>query len=178
MTRASPPPVFWIPERVEVLTDLWKRGFSCSQIAKRIGGCSRNAVIGKIHRMSLQSRSAEVVEAALALGGRMKAYGSRDGSPRPKRPTRPKVQVHARAPRLSPYVPPTPTPVDASFARAWTSRRFGECAAPISGEGADTLSCCTPCGDHTYCKAHRAVLFVKPKDSADRLVKWGVRFAA
>lgn len=177
MTRASPPPAFWTPERIEVLSDLWGKGFSSSQIARRIGGCSRNACIGKIHRLGLQSRAADVVEAALALGGRMKAYGSRDGTVAPiKRPPRRKMHT---APKGKPlWVPPPVTPVDATNARPWVSREAGECAAPISGEGADTLSCCTPCGDHTYCKAHRALLYEKPKTSVASLTKWAARYAA
>lgn len=43
----------WTDERVELLTKLWTTGFSASQIAKRIGGITRNAVIGKVHRLGL-----------------------------------------------------------------------------------------------------------------------------
>ncbi|MCB1513625.1 MAG: GcrA cell cycle regulator, partial [Hyphomicrobiaceae bacterium] len=40
----------WTDERVELLKKLWSEGLSASQIASRIGGVSRNAVIGKVHR--------------------------------------------------------------------------------------------------------------------------------
>ena len=48
----------WTRERVETLTNLWKSGKSASQIADELGeGVSRNAVIGKIHRLGLSERS-------------------------------------------------------------------------------------------------------------------------
>ena len=48
----------WTRERVEILIDLWKMGKSASQIADELGeGVSRNAVIGKIHRLGLSERS-------------------------------------------------------------------------------------------------------------------------
>ena len=48
----------WTFERVEMLTILWKKGKSASQIAMDLGdGVSRNAVIGKIHRLGLSERS-------------------------------------------------------------------------------------------------------------------------
>lgn len=47
---------FWTEERVEMLRELWLKGLSGSQIAERIGGCTRNAVIGKAHRVGLPGR--------------------------------------------------------------------------------------------------------------------------
>ena len=44
----------WTPERVEVLTRLWAEGLSARQIAAKLGGVTRNAVIGKAHRLNLQ----------------------------------------------------------------------------------------------------------------------------
>lgn len=51
----------WTPERVEALARLWAEGFTARQIAEKLGGVTRNAVIGKAHRLNLQ-RGAEVVE--------------------------------------------------------------------------------------------------------------------
>lgn len=47
----------WTDERVELLKKLWSDGLSASQIAGRIGGVTRNAVIGKVHRLGLSGRS-------------------------------------------------------------------------------------------------------------------------
>ena len=61
----------WTDERVEKLKKLWSEGLSASQIAAQLGGVSRNAVIGKVHRLNLP--------------GRAKAGGTQSAS-RPKRP--------------------------------------------------------------------------------------------
>ncbi|WP_321389418.1 GcrA family cell cycle regulator [Emcibacter sp.] len=51
----------WTDERVEKLRELWDKGLSASQIAKELGeGVTRNAVIGKAHRMGLASRPSPV----------------------------------------------------------------------------------------------------------------------
>lgn len=74
--------MYWTPERVEALKRMWKDGFSCSQIAKALGGTTRNAVIGKASRMGLTGRPApskpksfvwteERVEKLKSLAGRM-----------------------------------------------------------------------------------------------------------
>ncbi|TMJ76370.1 MAG: GcrA cell cycle regulator, partial [Alphaproteobacteria bacterium] len=60
----------WTDERVETLKRLWAEGLSASQIAAALGGVTRNAVIGKVHR--------------LGLSGRAKAPSS--AAPRPRKP--------------------------------------------------------------------------------------------
>ena len=60
----------WTDERVELLKKLWADGLSASQIAAELGGITRNAVIGKVHR--------------LGLSGRAKSPSS--ASPRPRKP--------------------------------------------------------------------------------------------
>lgn len=46
----------WTDERVEALRKYWSEGLSASQIAAQLGGVSRNAVIGKVHRLKLSGR--------------------------------------------------------------------------------------------------------------------------
>lgn len=47
----------WTDERVEALKKLWAEGLSASQIASRLGEVTRNAVIGKVHRLGLSGRT-------------------------------------------------------------------------------------------------------------------------
>ena len=47
----------WTEDRVNVLKKLWAEGHSASQIAKELGGVTRNAVIGKVHRLGLSGRA-------------------------------------------------------------------------------------------------------------------------
>jgi GcrA cell cycle regulator len=61
----------WTEERIDTLTRMWESGSTASQIAEELGGISRNAVIGKAHRLGLKPRPSPVksnadVEAAPA----------------------------------------------------------------------------------------------------------------
>lgn len=47
----------WTEDRVETLKKLWTEGHSASQIANQLGGVTRNAVIGKVHRLGLSGRA-------------------------------------------------------------------------------------------------------------------------
>ncbi|QNE31818.1 GcrA cell cycle regulator [Sphingomonas sp. NBWT7] len=51
----------WTDERIDTLRKMWEGGQTASQIAEALGGVSRNAVIGKAHRLGLQSRPSPVV---------------------------------------------------------------------------------------------------------------------
>jgi GcrA cell cycle regulator len=56
----------WTDERVETLKKMWGEGQSASQIAKELGGVTRNAVIGKVHRLGLSNRAGSAGSAAKA----------------------------------------------------------------------------------------------------------------
>lgn len=62
----------WTDDRIEVLAKLWREGLSASQIAAQLGNVTRNAVIGKIHRLGLSSRD----KPASKGGGRRKNTSS------------------------------------------------------------------------------------------------------
>lgn len=65
----------WTDERIDVLRRLWADGLSASQIANSLGGVSRNAVIGKIHRLGLSGR----VKAPQARSGRQRVAATLSG---------------------------------------------------------------------------------------------------
>jgi GcrA cell cycle regulator len=54
----------WTDDRVEILKKMWGEGQSASQIAKELGGVTRNAVIGKVHRLGLSNRAGAAPAAA------------------------------------------------------------------------------------------------------------------
>ncbi|MDG1210160.1 MAG: GcrA family cell cycle regulator, partial [Paracoccaceae bacterium] len=54
----------WTDDRVEKLKAMWGEGQSASQIAKALGGVTRNAVIGKVHRLGLSNRATGAKSAA------------------------------------------------------------------------------------------------------------------
>jgi GcrA cell cycle regulator len=97
MTDSS---VTWNDERVELLKKLWAEGRSASQIAAEIGGVSRNAVIGKVHR--------------LGLSGRAKVPSAASARPREKAPAAPRERSLPAAASARPAQPtaqePAPRP--------------------------------------------------------------------
>ena len=50
----------WTDERIATLTKMWEGGATASEIATELGGVSRNAVIGKAHRLGLKARPSPV----------------------------------------------------------------------------------------------------------------------
>ena len=54
----------WTDDRVEQLKKLWESGLSASQIAAELGNVTRNAVIGKVHRLGLSGRAKSPTSAA------------------------------------------------------------------------------------------------------------------
>ncbi|KRC81431.1 GcrA family cell cycle regulator [Sphingomonas sp. Root241] len=79
----------WTEERIDTLKKMWDSGLTATQIAEELGGVSRNAVIGKAHRLGLQSR------------------------PSPVKANEPKAEAAPAAPRPAPAAP-APAPVAAA----------------------------------------------------------------
>ena len=65
----------WTDERIESLKKLWADGLSGEQIAAELGGITRNAVIGKVHRLGLSHRSTAASGAGRPRNGRSKSEG-------------------------------------------------------------------------------------------------------
>lgn len=87
----------WSDDRVSTLSKLWTDGLSASQIAKQLGGVSRNAVIGKVHRLGLSGRGA--------------ASAPQGANTRPARQPRIRRAAPARTPR--PIAPTRTAPIAA-----------------------------------------------------------------
>ncbi|QZD96070.1 GcrA family cell cycle regulator [Qipengyuania gelatinilytica] len=85
----------WTDERIATLKKMWEGGSTASQIADELGGVSRNAVIGKAHRLGLKSRPSPV-----------KAAEKKKAAPKPK--PAPKPAAKKAAPRPVPKPAPAP----------------------------------------------------------------------
>ena len=83
----------WTDERIATLKKMWEGGSTASQIAEELGGVSRNAVIGKAHRLGLKSRPSPV-----------KAAEKKKPAPKPK----PVAKPVARKPAARPETPAAP----------------------------------------------------------------------
>ncbi|MCW6532858.1 GcrA family cell cycle regulator, partial [Sphingomonas sp. MMSM20] len=75
----------WTEERIQTLKTMWEGGQTASQIAEALGGVSRNAVIGKAHRLGLQSRPSPVVPKEAEA----KAPSAPAAAPAPRAPSPP-----------------------------------------------------------------------------------------
>ncbi len=94
----------WTEERIATLTKMWEGGATASQIAEHLGGVSRNAVIGKAHRLGLKSRPSPV-----------KPNESTAAKPKPaasaKKPSKPAAPPAAPASlEAKPVAPSAPPP--------------------------------------------------------------------
>ncbi|SFP81072.1 GcrA family cell cycle regulator [Tranquillimonas alkanivorans] len=98
----------WTDERVELLKRMWNEGQSASQIAKELGGVTRNAVIGKVHRLGLSNR----VGAAPSKAAKPEAAPAAEPEPAPA----PVQETKVETPEVASEKPearaaaPAPTP--------------------------------------------------------------------
>lgn len=107
----------WTEERIDQLKRLWGQGMTASQIAEDLGGVSRNAVIGKAHRLGLEARPSPVKG-----GGDSSAAADKDkaaAAPAAEKPApAPKAAPVAAAPVAEPAPAPKPAPAPAPVAAA------------------------------------------------------------
>jgi len=95
----------WTDERIDQLKDLWEKGLTASQIAEELGGVSRNAVIGKAHRLGLKSRPSPVKSGGKKKAAAKKKPPAKAASPAAKKPRAP---ARAKAPAPPANAPQQP----------------------------------------------------------------------
>ncbi len=107
----------WSDDRVELLKKMWGEGQSASQIAKELGGVTRNAVIGKVHRLGLSNRngggtSASTASAAPAEAEAGAAPASKPSPTPASKPAKAAAKPAAKpAPTAEPEEERAPAPV-------------------------------------------------------------------
>ena len=94
----------WTDERIATLTKMWEGGATASQIADELGGVSRNAVIGKAHRLGLKSRPSPVKP------NEEKTTAKKAPDPAPAMKAKPKMKAPLPAPKAAePAATPKPS---------------------------------------------------------------------
>ena len=146
----------WTDERVELLKKLWLDGLSASQIAKQLGGVTRNAVIGKVHRLGLSGRAAP-------------SHPSRPTfkTPRPPRPiSMPAPRPRAMEPRAHhlPAVRTTPYVEQPGTATVLTLGAH-MCKWPIGDPSSDDFTFCgrRASDECPYCVDHARMAYQPPQ---------------
>jgi GcrA cell cycle regulator len=162
----------WTDERVELLKKMWGEGQSASQIAKELGSVTRNAVIGKVHRLGLSNRAtggtpaepkAKAADAAPAPNEAARSETPRAAAPRPEprpsaagapaaAPARPETQVmvpHVRKPIIpaGQPLPPQPSAGEISPEALASVREVEKKARKISLMELTERTCKWPVGD-------------------------------
>ena len=97
----------WTDERVEILKKMWGEGQSASVIAKELGGVTRNAVIGKVHRLGLSNRTSGGAKPATKPAAKEKpaakpAASKAKAAPKPKPTAKKDATAEAEAPAAAP----------------------------------------------------------------------------
>ena len=92
----------WTDERVETLKKMWGEGQSASQIAKELGGVTRNAVIGKVHRLGLSNRTTGATP-------KPEAKAAKPAAPKAEVKPRPSPKTEAARPVPQPSAEPEPS---------------------------------------------------------------------
>lgn len=145
----------WTEDRVEILTKLWAEGLSASQIAKQLGGVTRNAVIGKVHRLGLSGR---------ATPSRPSRKAAKPSAPRTRKTASVSVP---RAPRATPAPRPAPPPPieakplpNGEYATILTIRDH-MCKWPIGDPASSEFRFCgrRVKDKEPYCEAHCSVAY-------------------
>ena len=163
----------WTEDRVGTLKKLWLEGQSASQIAKQLGGgVTRNAVIGKVHRLGLSGRATPSQPARTTF---------RPARPRPEATTRPPSaprRIEAAQPRPAAPAPSAP-PTMPDLPGTATVMTLGAhmCKWPIGDPSSREFSFCgRRASEGVYCVEHARVAYqpqVKRggKDGASELAR-------
>jgi GcrA cell cycle regulator len=145
----------WTEERVEILKKLWQDGLSASQIAKQLSGVTRNAVIGKVHRLGLSGRATPSQPARTVFK-----------TPRAPRPMVSSQPAPRRAVEPRPAPPPRPLPYIEEPGTA-TVLTLGAhmCKWPIGDPSTNDFTFCGRRASETgpYCINHAQVAYQPPQ---------------
>ena len=108
----------WTDERIDKLKSLWGQGLTASQIADELGGVSRNAVIGKAHRLGLQSRPSPVKPNEPEAKAAPEPKSAPAPAPKPVERAAAPQPAPAPAPMATPEPRPIPTVSDQPILRS------------------------------------------------------------
>ncbi|QRG09111.1 GcrA cell cycle regulator [Xanthobacter dioxanivorans] len=159
----------WNDERVELLKKLWSEGLSASQIASELGEVTRNAVIGKVHRLGLSGRAKT---APAPTRPRAKTGRPEGQEARPQRPATigntALAQDLEEAPEEAPAPAPQVTDNVLPMAQRCTIMNLTEstCRWPLGEPGTDSFHFCGGKSNPgmPYCAAHARIAYQPVQD--------------
>jgi GcrA cell cycle regulator len=142
----------WTDERVETLKKLWLDGLSASQIAKQLGGVTRNAVIGKVHRLGLSGRATPSQPQRPTFKAPRAPRPAIAATPAPRRAVEPAMTTQLPSPVLTAEEPGTATVLTLGAHM---------CKWPIGDPASDSFTFCGRRSDREgpYCSEHARVAY-------------------
>ena len=143
----------WTDERVELLKKMWSEGQSASQIAKELGAVTRNAVIGKVHRLGLAGRATPSRPAKRPRPVSRPRLATSSGSSAVARPRMAPAPYLALVPHLEPL-----KAEDGSVTTVLTLTD-SVCKWPIGDPTDATFAFCGRGSTGTYCADHASLAF-------------------
>ena len=150
----------WTDDRVGALKKLWLEGQSASQIAKQLGGgVTRNAVIGKVHRLGLSGRAAPS-QPARTVAATFRTARPRPAPAAPAQPSAPR-RLEAVQPKPVQAAAPVPAPIPDLPGTA-TVMTLGAhmCKWPIGDPSSREFSFCgRRASEGVYCGEHARVAY-------------------
>ena len=143
----------WTEEKVAKLKELWGKGNTASQIAEIIGGISRNAVIGKAHRLNLSAK----IKTRTATSNKNFEINTQDNNTKSKKTRRNKFKSLLIEKDFEPENPKQLEELDESL-----------CKWPIGHPNEETFYFCgrSSLKDFSYCKLHLLYAY-QPKGKKD-----------
>ncbi len=150
----------WTDDRITALRKLWAEGHSASQIAKQLGGVTRNAVIGKVHRLGLSGRAtpSRPVKRPPRLARPKPGFAGERSAPAEQ--AQPVQVAPAPAPRPPVLSPLSPLLTADGAPATILTLRDSMCKWPIGDPADPKFAFCgrkADCGP--YCAEHAAVAF-------------------
>ncbi len=163
----------WTDERIDKLKSMWEKGMTASQIAEELGGVSRNAVIGKAHRLDLQSRPSPV-KGTDADGTKSESRKAAPARAKPVVATAP-PRAPVPAPRMAaPANTPQPVPTQPNAPTGAQLRSIGPGGFLRQGPG-DQAPPATPAPPRRLVPAKIAPEFAEKTgllDLSEKICKW------
>ena len=145
----------WTDERVELLKKLWQDGLSASQIAKQLGGVTRNAVIGKVHRLGLSGRATPSKPARTTFKAPRPARPAAAAPSAPRRLAEPVANPHGHT-----HTPPVRYVDETPGTATVLTLGAHMCKWPIGDPSMDNFTFCgRRAGDGPYCEEHSQVAY-------------------
>lgn len=145
----------WTDERVELLKTLWAEGLSAAQIANKMGGVTRNAVIGKVHRLGLSGRATP----AKPQRGCSTTTAERKETPNAQKPRQEMKPVIPEPEFIAPLV------LDTGDKTTVSTIKNNMCKWPIGDPAQDDFHFCgqSTLSGKSYCAYHAHMAFQPPQ---------------